>query len=179
MHLPGDSCTAYLNDCEFQLGLAAVQCRAIHLYNHSLLSPVIPHSTATQRARQTLSSENRSSHLAQITRAQQQSTACWKNEEKKKILIFGFMSGLEPYLPSISRRIVWILFRDPPESSMYQKTHTTSQAVLQTQDVLDEPFLPEINPRSNYSERYFILAEAGVYSSTLGFKGLAFWCRLL
>lgn len=63
---------------------------------------------------------------------------------------------------------------------MYQKTHTTSWEVLQTQDVLDEPFLPEINPTSNnYFERDFIQAEAGVYSSTLGFKGLAFWCRLL
>lgn len=47
---------------------------------------------------------------------------------------------------------------------------------MQTQDVLDEPFLPEINSTSNYSERYFILAEAVVYSSTLGFKGLAFCC---
>lgn len=93
-------------------------------------------------------------------------------------LFFGFLPGLRPQLASISWRMVWTLFRDPPENSMCQKIYSTSYPVLQTQGILVEPFPSDINPTSNYSEIFFILAEAVVPWITWGFKGLVFWSRL-
>lgn len=116
------------------------------------------------------------------------SRICHVGGKKKKVFIFfknlnlwttsGFLPGLRPQLASISWRMVWTLFRDPPENSMCQKIYSTSHPVLQTQGVLVEPFLSDINPKSNYSEIFFTLAEAVVAWSTWGFKGLAFWSRL-
>lgn len=89
-------------------------------------SPQKKHPILLLRDRQTLSSKNRSRDLAQISRVHHVVKREKKRRKSSFMRFFGFFSGLGPWLPSVLWRMVWTLFRDPPESNMYQKTHSTS-----------------------------------------------------